>query len=140
MADLTLTRQQADEIIAHAKQEAPNECCGILAGSGAVVRKVYRATNTEKSPVKYNFDGLEMMRIEDEAAKSKWDILGFYHSHTFSEAYPSPTDVKLSSPWGYLYMIVSLRDPMKPAIRLFRIDKTQPDGEHIQELRVEFAP
>jgi proteasome lid subunit RPN8/RPN11 len=139
MADLTLTKQHAAEIIAHAKEETPNECCGVLAGKGTAVHKVYRAKNTERSPVKYNFDGLELLRIEDEAAKSGWDILGFYHSHTFSEAYPSTTDVKLSSPWGYLYMIVSLRNPQQPAIRLFKIDKSAPQDHQIQELSVSVA-
>ncbi|MBM4405076.1 MAG: M67 family metallopeptidase [Chloroflexi bacterium] len=134
MADLTLSKKLAEEIIAHAKAEAPNECCGVLAGTGAAVRAAYRAKNTERSPVKYNFDGPELLRIEDEAAKAGHDVLGFYHSHTFSEAYPSPTDVKLSSPWGYIYMIVSLRNPQQPAIRIFRIDRALPEGAQIQEL------
>ena len=126
MSDRTITipKPCADEIVAHARDEAPNECCGMLAGKGDAIAKVYRATNMDRSPVKYTIDPKDIMRIDREAAKAGFDIVAFYHSHTFTEAYPSVTDVKLVGPnsfFDYVYVIVSLSDQGKPSIRAFKI-------------------
>ncbi len=136
-----LSKEHADEMIAHAKADAPNECCGMLAGSGGEVKRVYRVRNAEPSPVKYVMDPQEQFRIFEEVDGEGWEILGFYHSHTFSEAYPSPTDVRLAtyvdeasgekqSLWpGVLYFLVSLRNPESPEVRGFHIE----DGEIREE-------
>jgi proteasome lid subunit RPN8/RPN11 len=128
-----LSKQHADEMIAHAKADAPNECCGILAGVDGEVKQIYRARNSEASPVKYNIDSKDQFRIQKEMEANGWDYLGLYHSHTFSEAYPSPTDVRLATYedeatgekqtiWpGVLYFLVSLREPDNPEIRAFHI-------------------
>ena len=128
-----LSKQHADEMIAHAKADVPNECCGILAGVDGEVKQIYRARNSEASPVKYNIDSKDQFRIQKEMEANGWDYLGLYHSHTFSEAYPSPTDVRLATYedeatgekqtiWpGVLYFLVSLREPDNPEIRAFHI-------------------
>ena len=126
MPDRTLTIPQRciDEMVAHARQEAPNECCGMLAGKGDAISNVYHATNLDKSPVKYTIDPKDMIRIDSEAAKAGLDVIAFYHSHTFTEAYPSVTDVKLVPPndlFDYLYVIVSLANQSSPSIRAFHI-------------------
>jgi len=111
-------------MIDHSRAEAPNECCGILAGSDAKVEWVYRANNVDKSPVQYTIDPKDMARISREADEAGMSVLGFYHSHTFSEAYPSITDIKLAPPsdwFEFLYVIVSLADAAKPVLRVFRI-------------------
>ena len=92
-----LTRQHADEMIAHAKADAPNECCGMLAGVDGKVKQVYQVRNAEPSPVKYVMEPEAQFRVFEEVDAEGWEILGFYHSHTFSEAYPSPTDVRLAT-------------------------------------------
>ena len=129
---LRIGKQYADDMIAHTSEEDPNECCGILAGSNARVERVYRASNIDKSPVTYTIDPQDMSRIFREADEAGISVLGFYHSHTFSEAYPSVTDIKLAPPsdwFDFLYVIVSLADPANPVLRAFRItDKRVEDA------------
>ena len=131
---LSLPRSHSDEIIAHAREDAPNECCGIIAGNDGGATKLYRALNAEASPYRYNVDPKDLLRIYRDIDGNGWDVLAIYHSHTHTEAYPSPTDVKLAAwPEAY-YVIVSLEDDANPVLRAFRIE----DGEVTEEeLRVE---
>lgn len=126
---LNLEQQFVDEIIAHAKEEAPNECCGIVAGKDGRGVKVYRAKNAEASPYRYKVDDRDLFRIYRECSDNDWDFLAIYHSHTASEAYPSPTDVRLALwPEAY-YVLISLMDAANPVVRAFRIL----DGEVTEE-------
>lgn len=118
---LTLHRQTLDEMIAHAREEAPNECCGIIAGDGSRAVKLFRAANAEASPYRYSVDPKDLFRIYRECEEKGWTFLAIYHSHTASDAYPSPTDVRLAFwPEAY-YVVVSLQDEENPVVRAFRI-------------------
>jgi proteasome lid subunit RPN8/RPN11 len=118
---LKLEQSYADEIISHAREDAPNEACGIIAGNDGTAAKLYRALNAEASPYRYNVDPKDLLRIYRDLDKNGWDVLAIYHSHTHTEAYPSPTDVRLASwPEAY-YLIVSLVDEKRPVLRAFRI-------------------
>ena len=116
-----LPKTFADEMIAHARADAPNECCGILAGVDGRVMRAYPTRNAEASPVKYLIDSGDMFKAYKDAEDNGWEFLAFYHSHTFSEAYPSPTDVRLASWPDSLYILVSLRNPERPQVRGFYI-------------------
>ena len=116
-----LQKRFADKMIAHARADAPNECCGILAGVDGRVMRAYPTRNTEASPVKYLIDSGDMFKAYKDAEDNGWEFLAFYHSHTFSEAYPSPTDVRLASWPDSLYILVSLRNPESPQVRGFYI-------------------
>ncbi len=129
MVAFSIEKHYLEEMIAHARQEAPNECCGVLAGRDGRVLKLYRATNAEHSRYRYEVDSQELFRIHRECEESGWQFLGIYHSHTASEAYPSPTDVRLAFWPESLYFLVSLRDPQNPVVRAFRIR----DGEVTEE-------
>jgi len=129
-----LERKYADEIIAQAREEAPNECCGVLAGRDGRVEKLFRAVNAEKSPYRYNVDPHDLLRIYRECDAKDWDFLGIYHSHPHTEAYPSPTDVRLAAWPESTYVIVSLADPKNPILRAFRI---QDDRISEEELTIE---
>jgi len=129
-----LERKHADEIIAQAREEAPNECCGVLAGRDGRVEKLFRAINAEKSPDRYNVDPHELFRIHQQCFAKGWDFLAIYHSHTHTEAYPSPTDVRLAAWPDSTYIIVSLVDPENPVLRAFRIQEGRVSEE---ELRIE---
>ncbi len=61
---------------------------------------------------------LEVMRQIDE---QRWELLGIYHSHTHTEAFPSPTDLELAFYPEAVYLIVSLQDPDRPVVRAFNI-------------------
>ena len=118
---LTLARSYADEMIAHAREDTPNECCGIIAGNHAGATKLYRALNAEASPYRYNVDPKDLLRIYRDIEANGWDVLVIYHSHTHTEAYPSATDIHLAAwPEAY-YLIVSLEDEANPVLRAFRI-------------------
>ena len=105
----------------HSRAEAPNECCGVLAGTGHRVTAVYRAANAEASTVKYSLVPRELFDILKEVDKKGWEVVGFYHSHTHSEAYPSASDRRLAFWPDCRYVIVSLEDNAHPVARAFRI-------------------
>ena len=123
---LTIPKAFADDMIAHSRQEDPNECCGILAGRNDVVQNIYRIKNSTPSPYRYVMEPQEMLNAMRDADSNEWDITAFYHSHTHSPAYPSPTDVRMAQQSGWLgediyYILVSLEDKANPQIRAFRI-------------------
>ena len=94
---LKLPQGYVDEMIAHAKEDVPNECCGIIAGKDGEVTKLYRAINAEASPYRYSVDPKDLLRIYRVLDSSASDGLVIYHSHTHTEAYPSPTDVRMAA-------------------------------------------
>jgi len=121
VVSLVLSQSFIDEMIAHAQEDAPNECCGIIAGDDGRAVKLFRAKNAEASPYRYNVEPKDLFRIFRECEENGWSFLAIYHSHTASEAYPSPTDVRLAFwPEAY-YVLVSIQDAGKPVVRAFRI-------------------
>ena len=115
-----------DEMVAHAIQDAPNECCGMIATRGGEAVTVHRATNTAASPLRYEIDGAEQYRIQMAIEDEDLELGGIYHSHTRSEPYPSQTDVNFSGGWpGVEWIIVGLSKTAEPVVRSFLID----DGE-----------
>ena len=112
------------QMIAHAREQFPKECCGMLAGVDGKPVKVIRATNSEDSEFRYRVDDRELLRFLRDCDDNGWDFLAVYHSHTRSEAYPSPTDVRLASNWpDPYYVLVSLEDQSNPVVRAFRISE-----------------
>ncbi|MXW31140.1 MAG: M67 family metallopeptidase [Chloroflexi bacterium] len=119
---MELPAEIRDEMVQHALEEDPNECCGILAGAGGIVLQHYRITNTEKSPYRYSMDGRELNQVLRELDDNGWEMQVIYHSHTHSPAYPSDTDVRLAANWpDPYYLLVSLMDKQSPDVRLFTI-------------------
>jgi len=115
-----------EQMIDHAREQFPKECCGMLAGVDGKPVKVVRATNSEDSEFRYRVDDRELLRFLRDCDDNGWDFLAVYHSHTRSEAYPSPTDVRLATNWpDPYYVLVSLADQDNPVVRAFRIT----DGE-----------
>jgi proteasome lid subunit RPN8/RPN11 len=117
----TIEKRYIDDMIAHARREAPLECCGVLAGSDRRVLKLYQATNAEHSRYCYDIERQELFRINRECEEKGWEFLGLYHSHPDGRAYPSPTDVHRADWPDSLYFIVSLLSPERPEVRAFRI-------------------
>ena len=121
-----IERRYIDDMVAHARAELPNECCGILTGQSGRVSKLHRMTNVEASPFRFSMDPQEIAEVDREAGQNGSDLLAIYHSHTRSEAYPSDTDVRLAAGtvelWPDIrYILVSLMDADAPQVRLFRI-------------------
>ena len=98
---ISLRQKFFDEMIAHAREEDPNECCGLLAARDGAVTKHYRITNAERSPYRYSMDGKELLAAYREIEDNGWEIEVIYHSHPNGQAYLSPTDREVAtSPWG----------------------------------------
>jgi proteasome lid subunit RPN8/RPN11 len=111
-----------DEMIAHAREEAPNECCGMVAARGDEVVKVYRTTNVEASPFRFVIDGAEQLRVYNEIEAAELDLGAIYHSHTRTEPRPSQTDINFSHAWpGVLWIIVGLTGE-QAEVKTWRID------------------
>jgi proteasome lid subunit RPN8/RPN11 len=87
-----LPRPLFEEIVRHCRAGLPNEACGIVAGEAGRPLQIYRMRNAEESPVVYRFDEREQLQVWKEIEEKGWDPMAFFHSHTHTEAYPSPTD------------------------------------------------
>jgi proteasome lid subunit RPN8/RPN11 len=119
---MKLPKEFVDEMVAHAVQDAPNECCGIIAGKDGRATKLFRAKNSEASAYRYNVDPKDLLQIFRDCEDNDWTFLAIYHSHTASEAYPSPTDVRLAFWPEAAYVLISLAGSAGPVVRAFRIE------------------
>jgi len=126
-----IPRAIVDEMIAHAREDLPNEACGQLNARDGEPVAAHRVKNVEASPYRYSMDPLAMLKLENARDDSGESLFAIYHSHVASEAYPSPTDVRQAFfppgeverdpmyPDSY-YILVSLKyDP--PHVRAFHI-------------------
>jgi proteasome lid subunit RPN8/RPN11 len=118
---MEISRQLIEEMVAHAREDDPNECCGMLGGADGSAATLYRAANAEASALRYSIDAGEQFRLMGEIEEAGEELVGIYHSHTRSAAYPSQTDVNLAGWPDAVYVIVSLEDPESPDVRGFWI-------------------
>jgi [CysO sulfur-carrier protein]-S-L-cysteine hydrolase len=112
-----------DEMVAHAREDLPNECCGMVGGRGGEATEVVRVVNSAASPLRYEMDPQgqynALKSIEDKGG----ELLAIYHSHTKSAAYPSQTDVNQAVAWPeQVYVIVSLADDDAPDVKAFLLE------------------
>ncbi len=117
---MRIPRDMLADIVAHARAEAPNECCGMIAAEDGEAVRIYRATNSAASPLRYEIEGLEQFRMQREIEDAGWDLGAIYHSHTRSAPFPSQTDINLAFYPDALYVIVGVAGP-EPEVRAFRI-------------------
>ncbi len=120
VAPMEISRELYDEIVDHARAEAPNECCGMVASRDGTAITVYRATNAAASPLRYEIDGAEQYRIQMQIYDAGLDLGAIYHSHTRTEPSPSQTDINLAFYPDAVYLIVGL-DGAEPEMRGFTI-------------------
>jgi proteasome lid subunit RPN8/RPN11 len=109
-----------DVMVAHCLDGLPLEACGLLAGLGDQVVEVYPAVNAARSARVYTVEPRDLLRADRAAEGAGLNLLGVWHSHTHSPAYPSPTDVTQAPDPGWHYVIVSLSD-LEPVLRSYRI-------------------
>jgi len=135
-------------LVEQAQAGAPDEVCGILGGSDGEVQRVFPVRNTAddisaeqgvfrdrrsgvaqagRRPVHYYMDPRDQLRVYNELDEVGLDVVGYYHSHTHTEARPSPTDIRLASDLTSVYVLVSLTD--QPSVRAWRIAKADPASE-----------
>ena len=129
---MRISEQLRAELVAHARDDAPNECCGMVAAADGRLTAYFRAANEFASPMRFQIDSGDQIRITNEIEARGEEIGAIFHSHPKSEAYPSQTDVNLSAWWpGVLWLICSLAEP-EPVVRAFRIG----DGE-VEEVELD---
>jgi [CysO sulfur-carrier protein]-S-L-cysteine hydrolase len=127
---LTIGRALYDQIVAHARKDHPDEACGVIAGPAGTGRpqRFIPMTNAARSPTFYEFDSAELLRLYREMDERDEEPVVIYHSHTATEAYPSPTDIALASEPGAHYVLVSTRDDTQTEFRSFHIVPSQDGG------------
>src|SRR4030067_3362802 len=118
---LRLSSDHLQDVVAHARETFPHECCGLLAGRDGRVVRVCRGRNVDESPYTYRLDDRQLLQFLREMDQDGLDIVGIYHSHTASEATPSRTDVARAFYPEAGYGIISLHHPEHPVGRGFRM-------------------
>jgi [CysO sulfur-carrier protein]-S-L-cysteine hydrolase len=112
-----------ERIVAHARGDFPDECCGMIAFRDGRATQVHEATNIAASPLRFEVDGLEVHRTIEAIEDGGATLGAIYHSHTRSEPYPSQTDINFAAGWpGVEWLIVGLRRDGEPTVRSYRID------------------
>jgi [CysO sulfur-carrier protein]-S-L-cysteine hydrolase len=115
-----IPRALLDEIVAHARADAPNECCGMIAAQDGTAVAVHRARNAAASPLRYEMDGMEQYKIQTAIEDAGLELGAIYHSHTRSAPEPSQTDINLAFYPETLYVIVGVKDA-DPDVRAWEI-------------------
>jgi proteasome lid subunit RPN8/RPN11 len=138
---LRVTEDQYRIIVGHCYDGLPDEACGLLGGpvdgTGepiGTVTTVYPSRNSDASARTYTVDSRDLLRAMRDAESHGEAIIGVWHSHTHTDAYPSDTDVKQAPDPAWVYVIVSLKDGA-PVLRAYRIR----DGD-IGECQVVLEP
>ncbi len=123
---IKIQRKLMGELISHALQDDPNECCGLLLGSGNEADELHRMSNVNKKPIsRYTMQPGELVEIQEKIKKSNREFVAIYHSHTFTQGYPSLIDIKNAvnvSSIATRHIIVSLVEKTRPVVRAFSIN------------------
>lgn len=120
---LRLAAAVRDALIAHAEREAPNECCGLLIGTGASVTECHPARNKVASQNRFQINPADHFVAIRKARAAGLEVLGAYHSHPSSAAVPSPSDLAEASDGAPVMLIVSLLPPA-PVVRAFLLERS----------------
>ncbi|HEV8138545.1 MAG TPA: M67 family metallopeptidase [Pyrinomonadaceae bacterium] len=130
---LRITRRQFDDIISHARDAAPHECCGLIGGStNGQAQTIYPAKNVAVDPLVTYEAATEDLFAAQRAMRERGEqLLAIYHSHPrASNPEPSPTDVRLAYYPSAVYLIAGLAND-EPCLRAFRIDERTGSWEAI---------
>jgi proteasome lid subunit RPN8/RPN11 len=120
---MRIAQSLIDEMVAHAREDLPNECCGMVGGADGEASAVIPVVNAAASPLRFEMDPQgqynALKAIEDDGE----ELLAIYHSHTKSASYPSQTDVNQAVNWpDAIYLIVSLQDEDAPDVKGYRLN------------------
>jgi proteasome lid subunit RPN8/RPN11 len=109
-----------DEMVAHAREDLPDECCGMIGGRDGEATSVVRVENAAHSPLRYEMDPQGQFDALKQIEDAGDELIGIYHSHTRSAAYPSQTDVNEARMWPeQVYVIVSLDNDEAPDVKAY---------------------
>jgi [CysO sulfur-carrier protein]-S-L-cysteine hydrolase len=119
-------RALLDELIAHALEDPKNEVCGVVAvksGSSTQAVDVHRALNVHASPLRFEIDPMELLKLHNSIEAAGLTLGAIYHSHVRSKPYPSQTDIAFAVNWpGVEWVIIGLTDGEAPEVRSYLIE------------------
>ena len=139
---LELPQVLIDEMTAHAREDLPNECCGVIGRAADGALTLWRATNDQASPWRFNIPPQQLMHLYNAIDDADGDLLVIYHSHVASPARPSPTDLNIArlhkgaDEWPY-WVLVSLADG-EQSPRAWRIDDG-PDPDSVVAAEIDLV-
>ena len=117
---MKISQSLIDELVAHAREDLPNECCGMIGGRDGEATRMVRVENAAASPLRYEMDPQGQFDALKAIEDGGDELIGIYHSHTRSAAYPSQTDVNEARMWPeQVYVIVSLENEEAPDVKAF---------------------
>jgi [CysO sulfur-carrier protein]-S-L-cysteine hydrolase len=117
---MKISQKLIDEMVAHAREDLPNECCGMIGGRDGEATSVVRVENAAASPLRYEMDPQGQFDALKTIEGAGEELIGIYHSHTRSAAYPSQTDVNQAVAWPeQVYVIVSLENEEAPDVKAY---------------------
>jgi proteasome lid subunit RPN8/RPN11 len=109
---LRIAPELLDQIVEHARRDAPNECCGVVIARDGVAESVHELENVAASPLRFEVDGLALHKLLEAAEDAGATLGAIYHSHTRSAPEPSQTDINFARNWpGVEWIIVGLGGP-----------------------------
>ncbi len=142
MSSLALPQVLIDEMVAHSREDLPNECCGVIGRAADGTLTLWRATNDQASPWRFNIPAQQLLHLYNAIDDADGHLLVIYHSHVASEARPSPTDLNIArlhkgaTEWPYWVLVSLASEP--PSVRAWRID----DGDQsdtVQAVEIELV-
>ena len=137
---MKISRALLDELVGHVLEDPGNEICGVVAvepgaaPGAAVAAAVHRAANLHASPLRFEIEPMELLRLNDAIEERGEQIGGIYHSHVRSRPYPSQTDINYAKGWpGVEWIIVGLAES-EPEVRSYLIE-----GADVREVALEVS-
>src|SRR5687768_2685262 len=121
MGSIRLPAHVRAALLAHASEEAPRECCGLLVGRGPDIDGAVRSANLDPDPARYRLDPAVHIATNRTLRGTGREIVGVYHSHPHSAAVPSPTDCREAYYPEFVWVIVSLAGPEAEAVAAYRL-------------------
>jgi desampylase len=118
---IRVSRAALDQVVAHAREAAPAECCGLLLGRGDEIVAAVRTRNIAELPTRFLIDPRDHIDGRREARRQGLDVVGFYHSHPCSPAEPSETDRAEAAYPDHVHLIVSLAGAA-PDVKVFELE------------------
>jgi proteasome lid subunit RPN8/RPN11 len=118
---MRIARSMLAQIVAQARAEAPNECCGIIGTRDGGAVTVFPVRNAAASPLRYEMDPKDQLKVFEALDDADLDVGAIYHSHTRSDPLPSQTDINLAFYPDAVYLILGVKDADRDDVRAWRI-------------------
>lgn len=130
-----ISNDDYNRILNHCISMLPNEACGLIAGiingNDRFIKKVYLLANVDSSPSHFSLNPKEQITAAKDMRENGYELLGNFHSHPETAAYPSNEDIRLANDYNVSYLIMSLSNINKPVLKAFLIDENKNVTEDI---------